>query len=348
MKKILKRLLQIFLALLLIACIWKIELVIYGIRQLKGQLSIIRNSVPIAEVLDDKELDSRHREKLLEASGIRIFAMDSLGLKDSKNYTTYYDQHGKPLMWVVTACLPYELKAKEWWFPMIGNVSYKGFFNETLAIREAQQVRDEGYETDIYSPAAWSTLGFFNDPIFSGMLKRGTGRIAELIIHELTHSTIYLKSSVEFNENLATFIGERGALYFLASKYGVQSEAYKRYRGYLSDEIIYSEYMMKGATRLDSLYKSFNSMHTVKEKALAKYRLIAGIMSGINRLPLSYPERYRHDFKKSKLPGNSEFMAFLRYRNKQETFSSLLEEKFSGDIRLFIAGVKNDPGILKL
>ncbi len=339
MKKFAATFFKYLFLLLFIVCVWQYKLVLYGLSQLKGQLTLIYNTRPISEVLKDPGLNAEARGKLLLTEEIRNFAMDSLGLSFSKNYTTYYDQNDKPIMWVVTGALPYELKAKEWWFPLLGNVSYKGFFTEEKAIREEQQVKSEGYETDIYSPSAWSTLGFFTDPIFSNMLKRSPGRLAELIIHELTHATIYLKSSVDFNENLATFIGEKGAEQFLLSKYGERSEELKKYRGFLADDILYSEYMMLNSKRLDSLYKTFTPGMMVKEKATLKYRMIASIMLGIRQLPLSYPERYIFDFKKSRLPNNTEFMAFLRYRKNQNVFNDVFEKKYKSDLKYFIEDI---------
>ncbi len=339
MKKFIGRFFKIFFIALLIITVWNYDLVLYGARQLKGQLSIIWNSIPIDEVLNNSTISSESKSKLLLTLDIRSFAMDSLGLENSKNYTTYFDQHDKPVMWVVTACRPYELKAKEWHFPFLGSVSYKGFFSEERAEKEAAIVRSEGYVTDIYSPSAWSTLGFFTDPVFSNVLKRSPGRIAELIIHELTHATIYLESSVDFNENLATFIGEKGAERYLISKYGSESEEYKKYVGFLADEIIYSEYMLQCSNRLDSLYKSFDKNLPVKEKALKKFRMIASIMSGINKLPFFYLDRYHFDFRKSNLPNNTEFMAFLRYRKKQENFNQVFEEKYHSDLKAFIADI---------
>lgn len=339
MKKFAATFFKYFFLLLFILCVWQYKLVLYGINQLKGQLTLIYNTRPVSEVLNDPTLDPAIREKLLLTEEIRKFAMDSLGLKNSKNYTTYYDQHDQPIMWVVTGAFPYELKAKEWWFPFLGNVSYKGFFVEKKAIKEEQQVKSEGYETDIYSPSAWSTLGFFTDPIFSNMLKRSPGRLAELIIHELTHATIYLKSSVDFNENLATFIGEKGAEQFLLSQFGEQSEELKKYRGFLTDDILYSEYMMQNSKRLDSLYKTFTPDMTVREKATFKYRMIASFMTGIRKLPLSYPDRYVFDFKKSRLPNNTEFMSFLRYRKDQNVFNDVFQKKYKGDLRYFIEDI---------
>ncbi len=347
MKKFIGKFLKILLIALLIITVFNYDLVLYGARQLKGQLSIIRNSRPVDEVLKDSTISGESKAKLLLTLDIRNFAIDSLGLKNSKNYTTYFDQHDKPVMWVVTACLPYELKAKEWHFPFLGSVSYKGFFSEARAEKEAAIVRTEGYVSDIYSPSAWSTLGFFTDPVFSNVLKRSPGRIAELIIHELTHATIYLESSVDFNENLATFIGEKGAEKYLISKFGRESEEYKKYVGFLADEIIYSEYMLQCSSRLDSLYKSFNKNLTVKEKAFNKFRMIASIMAGIKSLPLAYPERYVFDFTKSRLPDNTEFMAFLRYRKDLGKLENLYKEKFNENLALFIKGIVRNPEILQ-
>ncbi len=339
MKKFAALFFKYFFLLLFLLCVWQYKLVLYGINQLKGQLTLIYNTQPVNEVLNDPALDPATREKLLLTEKIRKFAMDSLGLKNSKNYTTYYNQHDQPIMWVVTGALPYELKAKEWWFPLLGNVSYKGFFVEEKAIKEEQLVKSEGYETDIYSPSAWSTLGFFTDPIFSNMLKRSPGRLAELIIHELTHATIYLKSSVDFNENLATFIGEKGAEQFLLSQFGEHSEELKKYRGFLTDDILYSEYMMLNSKRLDSLYKTFTTDMTVREKATLKYRMIASFMTGIRKLPLSYPDRYVFDFKKSRLPNNTEFMSFLRYRKDQNIFNDVFQKKYNSNLRYFIEDI---------
>ena len=218
MKRITKRVIQFIAAILILAALWNFRLIAYGVGQLTGQLKIIRGSVPVEEVLQNPGTDSDYRKKLELIAEIRKFATDSLGLTDTDNYTTFYDQQHKPLMWVVTGCKPYALEAKKWHFPIIGEVSYKGFFEEDLAKAEAEKIRNEGYIADIYSPSAWSTLGYFKDPILSGMLKRSPGRLAELIIHESTHATCYIESSVDFNENFATFTGEPGAAIFLKSK----------------------------------------------------------------------------------------------------------------------------------
>lgn len=348
MRKLFRRTLKLLLVLALIAIIWNFRLIAYGIGQLNGQLKIILGSVPVEEVLQNPDTDNAYKKKLKLISEIRRFATDSLGLTDTDNYTTFYDQHQKPLMWVVTGCRPYSLEAKKWHFPVIGEVSYKGFFKEELAKEEAAKIRKEGFVSDIYSPSAWSTLGYFKDPILSGMLKRSPGRLAELIIHESTHATCYIESSVDFNENFATFTGEQGAAIFLKSKYGSDSEELRNYLNFLHDEKLYTTYMNKASKRLDSLYKSMPEHLSTKEKATMKFNFIAGILLEQNRLPFRAPEKYLFDFSRNSLPDNTEFMAFLRYRKNQDQFQKVFETLYQSDFRKFITDIsakakRNEP-----
>jgi len=346
MKKNILNFLKFVCFVVLVFALWNYKLVFYGVGQLNGQLKILCKTVPVAEVINNPETDKVVKEKLLLVEEIRRFAMDSLGLKNSDNYTTFYDQKDKPLMWVVTGCKPYSLEAKKWNFPFVGEVSYKGFFKEHRAKKEELLVRQQGYETDIYSPSAWSTLGYFTDPVLSNILKRGPGRIADLIIHELTHTTIYLESSVDFNENFATFIGEKGAERFLNFKFGVGSEESIKFRNYLDDEETYSGYMMLSARNLDSLYKSFSPTLSTKEKANLKFKKIADIMLGLGNLNFHSPQRYKHDFVKNGLPNNTDFMSFLRYRKKQDDFSKVFIEQYDSDLKAFMADVvqKSEKG----
>ncbi len=125
-------------------------------------------------------------------------------------------------MWVVLACEPFQLKPKEWKFPILGDrFPTKVFLRRSSGYRLKQDdlKRKDGM-LSFRNPGGWSTLGWFTDPILSKMLMRSEGDLANLIIHEMSHATIFVKDSVEFNENLATFIGDRGTEQFLIDKYG--------------------------------------------------------------------------------------------------------------------------------
>jgi predicted aminopeptidase len=151
------------LALLIVLVIWNWELVHYGIRQGVGQLDIVWNARPVEEFMSDPAFPDSLKAKLRMIDEVRKFAIDSLGLKDTENYKTLYDQQGKELMWVVQACEPYELKAKEWHFPIVGAVPYKGFFNKQKALDLRKELEQEGYDVSIRNPGGWSTLGWFTD-----------------------------------------------------------------------------------------------------------------------------------------------------------------------------------------
>src|SRR5688572_21409953 len=220
-KRVFKRILWSVLALVLILAIAYWDLLLYGIRQGRGQLNIVWNARPVDEFMKDPAFPDSLKARLRLIDEVRRYAIDSLGLKDTENYKTLYDQKGEEIMWVVTACEPFRLKAKEWDFPVLGSVPYKGFFNKKLALQLREELQREGWDVSIRNPGGWSTLGWFTDPILSKMLERSEGDLANLIIHEMSHSTIFVKDSVDFNENLSTFIGDRGAEKFLAYKYGV-------------------------------------------------------------------------------------------------------------------------------
>lgn len=315
------------------------RLVGYGISQLRGQLSIILDSRKVEECLSDPGFPDSLRTKLLEVQRIRRYAVDSLGLYDSRNYTTFYDQKGKPSLWVLTACAPYELKAYEWEFPLLGKVPYKGFFDYDNGLPEEHELSALGYDTE-YSPVGgWSTLGFFPDPILSNMLRRSTGSLAELIIHELTHATVYLPGSTDYNENFATFVGEEGARKYLTATYGDTSSQLKDYIQKQQDEALFGAYMLQSANRLESMYCEMKNLK-IAEKKERKEAMIQNIILNINTIALHRPERYAYLQKKENLPDNCFFMGYRRYRKHQGNFRKQMVAA-GGNLKVWLRQVKS-------
>ena len=194
--------------------VFNYKLLKYGIQQLTGQYKIVSNSIPINEYASQNDIPDSIKFKLSLIAEAKEYAFENLALKYSENYSTIYDQQGKPLMWLLTASLPFKMVAREWSFPLVGAFSYKGFFNQKSAEKEFEELKLKGWDVLIREVGGWSTLGWFKDPVLSEMLNRSTGKLAELIIHELTHGTLYIKDSVEFNENLASFVGIKGTEQF--------------------------------------------------------------------------------------------------------------------------------------
>ncbi len=204
------------LLILIALCLYYWNWLSYGYNQAKGQLKVITQSRPIEDFLQDPNFPDSLKQKLELTMAVRGFAVDSLGLNKSDNYTELYDQKGKTLLWNVSASEPYALKAYTWQYPFLGEMPYKGFDLEK-AKKEADLLKEKGFDVRIRTVGGWSTLGILKDPLLSNMLERNDGALAEVIIHELTHATLFVKNEVEFNENLASFIGEKGAERFLVS-----------------------------------------------------------------------------------------------------------------------------------
>lgn len=339
---------RILLGLLIIICFlifiyW--DLVSYGIRQAKGQLNIVWNAKPVEEFLGDSTFPDSLKAKLRLINEVRKYAIDSLGLKDTENYKTLYDQKGEEIMWVVTASEPFRLKAKEWDFPILGAVPYKGFFNRDRAIELRNELEKEGWDVSIRNPGGWSTLGWFTDPILSKMLERSEGDLANLIIHEMSHSTIFVKDSIDFNENLATFIGDRGAEKFLIDKYGINSSEYKIYLNEDDDYLKFSDHMLRGSEKLDSLYSSMTDNLTIDQKKKQKEELIREIVNNLDTLSLSTDNKPSTRYQ-TRLPNNAYFMNFRRYQARQYSFWDELRQQFHGDLKAYIKHMSEEHPFL--
>ncbi|MTI33409.1 aminopeptidase [Xanthovirga aplysinae] len=335
----LKKLLLSSGVLFLLLILWQHKLIIYGYGQAKGQLNIIMNARPVNEFIEKEDFPDSLKQKLLLIQEIRKFAIDSLGINDSDNYTTLFDQKNKPILWVVTASEPFALKAKEWWFPFLGSVSYKGYFDREKARKEQSKLVEQGYDTSVGTVSGWSTLGWFKDPILSNMLNNKEGDLANLIIHELTHGTLFVKDQVAFNENLATFIGDKGAESFLTYKYGRNSNAYKEYEDAKADREKFSTYILSGAQKLDSLYNSLRPEQSDSLKLEKKEGLIRDIVKNADTLSFRSEGSYVWFFDDFQ-PNNAFFMSYLRYRSKQGNFEEEFQNQFEGNLKNYLEYLK--------
>ena len=317
-----------------ILIVWNWSLIYYGIRQGIGQFEIIWNARPVEEFMEDPSFPDSLKSKLKLIEDVRKFAIDSLGLKDTENYKTLYDQKNKEVMWVVQACEPFALVPKQWHFPIVGSVPYKGFFNKAKALDLRKELEEEGYDVSVRNPGGWSTLGWFTDPILSGMLDRTEGDLASLIIHEMVHATVFVKDDVDFNENLADFIGDTAAYDFLRYRFGRESNEYMTYLHQDQDYRKYTKHILRGTRSLDSLYQTMHQSEAFDKKKQQKDAMILKIISAIDTLQL-YEKRNSAALKK-RLPNNTFFMSYRLYKSKQNIFEEELDRKFRGDMRAYV------------
>jgi predicted aminopeptidase len=295
----------------------------YVYEQGEGQIKMVMNAKPIDKLLEDSDFPDSLKLRLMQTQEIRSFAFDELGLKSNKNYTQYSQTNSTEVLILLTACEPYSFKNHEWSFPIAGTVSYKGFFNHERARSEEAVLIKEGYDTDLGRVSAWSTLGWFKDPVTSGMLKKSEGQLANLIIHELSHGTIYIKDNTELNENLATFIGNEGAKEYLKNKYGQDSNEVQKYLNQMHDEKVFAEFVLSCMNRLSSLYSNFPSDATDSFRSIRKYQMISGFYSEIDSLDLNDHQKAKRIFGNDPYPNNTFFTSFKRYQYKQDEIEAV-------------------------
>jgi len=182
-----------------------------------GQLDLIARAKPLNEVIGTTT-DARLKERLERARAIRTFASRELGLPENGSFTRYTDL-GRPfVLWNVFAAPELSLKAREWCFPVAGCVNYRGYFNEAEARAEADGLRAQGYDVHVGGVPAYSTLGWFDDPILSSFIRYPDLELARLVFHELAHQVAYAKDDSTFNESFAVAVEEAGLARWIASR----------------------------------------------------------------------------------------------------------------------------------
>jgi predicted aminopeptidase len=286
---------------------------VYLGQQAQGQLSVIFHTQNVNEVLNQSALSKSEKDKIRLIQEVKLFAESEFGLDKTENYSTFYHQHGKPILWMLTACDPFKFDEKLWHFPMLGKVSYKGFFKHELAVQEALPLRMQNLDVDIGKVSAWSTLGILSDPILSSMLDYDEGELCELIIHELTHATLYFANDVDFNENFASFVGRMGAIQFIKHKYGNQSSQMKIYRQDLKDEDILKSFILSKKEALTQFYDTLNPNLNYLEKIKLKQKKLDDIVKELYLLDIyNWKTKIKIAFK-IKSSANAYFMSYHRY-----------------------------------
>jgi len=305
-------------------------------------LGYLERAVPLEDISADKDAKEEDRLFVQRVEDIRRFAMEDLGLKESKNYTRYVELDRDYLAAIVSACAKDSFTRYQWWFPVVGKVPYKGFFNVADARKERKKLEKKDLDVWIRPVDAFSTLGWFRDPLYSYMKEYSEKELADLIIHELLHATVYIKNQSQFNEELAEFVGSEGArLYMQKIKAAggeaeeapdeapVEAEAQK-------DSVTYRAFIRDLIAELDVMYKSEISR---EEKLKRKEEIISAAK-------LRFSENYDSMFKSEnyrsfiELPVNNAYLELYRLYYEEDRYYKELYEKTGSDLPAFIAAAK--------
>jgi predicted aminopeptidase len=227
----------------------------YVIRAGVEEAKILSRRRPIPRVIEDPATAPETRRKLSLVMQARDFADHALDLNAGESYTTYSWVESDTLLLVVTASEKVRFRAHTWWFPIVGHVPYKGFFDFDAAFREADRLEAEGYDVQVRPSSAFSTLGWFNDPVLNTLLRYDDVSLAGTVIHELLHNTIYIPSRISFNESFANFVGERGAIEFFCNREGMESELCARAEHAWADNLRYARFLSSLVADLEAIYQ---------------------------------------------------------------------------------------------
>jgi predicted aminopeptidase len=227
---------------------------VYVIRAGIEEARILSRRRPITDVLKDPGTDTRTRSRLQLVLQARSFAQHELGLNTGESFTTYSWVDSDTLLMVLSAARKDKFEQYTWWFPIVGRVPYKGYFDFDDAYAAAARLEQEGYDAYVRPSGAFSTLGWFNDPLLNTVLRYGEVSLASTVIHELLHNTIYVPSQISFNESFANFVGDRGAVVFFCNRNGEDSTQCAQARNAWSDNLVFGEFLSRLIDDLETLY----------------------------------------------------------------------------------------------
>ncbi|NBB08681.1 aminopeptidase [Pseudomonas sp. SLFW] len=237
-----------------------------------GQLALLRAREPVAAVIADPQRDPKLRDRLRTSQQAREFASRHLHLPDNQSYRLYADIHRQYVVWNVFATGEFSLDPVTHCFPIAGCVAYRGYYDQSAARGEAALQKLDGKDVYVSGVEAYSTLGWFNDPIISSMMTWGDERLATLIFHELAHQRFYVKDDSEFNESYATFVEQEGTRQWRAARgmspETASSETLRR------DQL--TQLVLDTRDRLKTLYAEPLSADVMRQRKATEFERLRG------------------------------------------------------------------------
>jgi predicted aminopeptidase len=301
-----------------------------------------RRSIP--DLVEDARTPAATRAKLQLVLAARAFAEDSIGLRAGDSFTTYSQLDRDTLVLVLSGAYRDRLQRYTWWFPIVGRVPYKGFFDFEGARRSSRELEGKGLDVYLRPASAFSTLGFFNDPLLSTTLRQDSLDLTNTVIHETTHSTFYAPGEAVFNESFANFVGARGAAAFFRAR--GQLMAATEIDARWSDQKVLARFWGSLHHTLDSAFKAHpGPALTARRLALrdsiyqaARRRLLYELGPQLRTIGPRALERTRFD--------NAALLARRIYLTDLDLFDAVLTRE-AGDleaaVRRVVALAKSEP-----
>lgn len=306
----------------------------YYTQAIGGQLEILVKRRSIPALLDDPDTEPELRARLKPILDMRAFASEELGLPDNKSYRTYVDLKRSYVVWNVFAAPEFSVEPLDWCFVFAGCVSYRGYFSEKGAQKFANKLAQENYDVYVAGIAAYSTLGWFHDPMLNTILRRTEPEIAGLIFHELAHQVVYVRDHTEFNESFALTVELEGIKRWLAAK--GSADQFQKYlvRKKRRDEFV--QLVMKSRDQLDKIYASETSDD---KKRAAKQEAFIRIRQDYGELKKSWGGYTGYDAWFGRDLNNAHLVSVGLYNQYVPAFQALLSQH-NGDLKAFYGAVE--------
>lgn len=310
------------------------ETVNFYAQGVSGQVEILRKSRPNLRVIEDKETPVMIREKLILCEELCEFAKTDLNLPGDASYHKYADLGRKHVVYVLHAAPEFSLEPKTWRYPLIGELDYRGYFDETDAKEFAEELRAEGYDVHLGGTDAYSTLGFFHDPVLNTFIDYSDIDFAEMIFHELTHRRIFRSGETTFNESLANAVAEEGIRRWLISK--GDKAGLKNYEEILVRRRDFYSEITRTRASLEKLYASGVSEIQMRTR---KASLMQDLNTRANALQKRWGGKALEEWISQDLT-NAHLLALVTYNNDIPKFEQLLKDS-DGDFVRFFEKVKD-------
>jgi predicted aminopeptidase len=273
----------------------------------------------VAEIIADPASDPGFKAKLLQAQAIRDFASRELALPDNGSYRVYADLGRPYVVWNVFAAPEFSLKPEQWCVPVVGCVNYRGFFEEESAARLAGEMRQRGFDTQVVGIVAYSTLGYFDDPLLNTFLGDDETELARLVFHELAHQQVFAGGDSAFDESFATAVENEGVRRWLAQR--ANPELRRIFAARQARKAQLAELVAATRDRLAAVYATAPS---TAEKRQGKAAAIAAMQRAYAELKASWGGRSGYDRWFGETPNNATIASFSLYTQLVPAFEALL------------------------
>jgi predicted aminopeptidase len=306
----------------------------YYRQSITGQLQLVRAQQDIQTILHAAKTPVELKQRLQNIKKIRDFASNIIGLPDNNSYRSYADIGRKYIVWNVFATPSLSFEPRQSCFLIVGCLSYRGYFKKENAVAYMKSLEVESFDVYLGGVAAYSTLGWFDDPILNGMLERNDIELARLIFHELSHQQLYIKDDTEFNEAFADTVALIGLEYWLEAN--TTSEQRREFEDQLARENQFIDLVLAYRDRLNQLY---NSTIPDAQKHMQKTTLYKELQSAYEELRASwgghddYDEWFKHKLNNAKLA------AISTYRKLVPLFFTTYETS-GKDMKVFFSRVE--------